>query len=206
MNRHLPSNPLSWPLVLKAPLLVAVLMFAVSAIITNQVLSRLDATQQRHLQQLTSAYLENFIYFGWGPQRQPDGSLAIVSCLGDVKMPVIAVEDIGKCALGVFKRGSDYIGKSVGVAGDHVSGMDMAAELSSALGQSVGYNDVPADVYRSFGFPGADDVGNMFQFKRDCNEVYRSHRSVEESRRLNPDLQTLRSWLQVNAARIPIPA
>jgi signal transduction histidine kinase len=58
MRRYLTSNPLSWPLVLKAPLLVAVLMFAVSAIITNQVLSRLDWTQQRHLQQLTSAYLD----------------------------------------------------------------------------------------------------------------------------------------------------
>jgi signal transduction histidine kinase len=58
MRRYLTSNPLSWPLVLKAPLLVAALMFAVSAIITNQVLSRLDSTQQRHLQQLTSAYLD----------------------------------------------------------------------------------------------------------------------------------------------------
>ena len=58
MRSSLASNPLSWPLVLKAPLLVAVLMFVVSAIITNQVLSRLDDTQQRHLQQLTSAYLD----------------------------------------------------------------------------------------------------------------------------------------------------
>jgi uncharacterized protein YbjT (DUF2867 family) len=155
---------------------------------------------------LTSAYLENFIYFGWGPQRTPDGSLAIVSCLADVKMPVIAVEDIGRCALGIFKRGGEYIGKSVGVAGDHLSGPEMAAELSSALGQAIAYNDVPADVYRSFGFPGADDVGNMFQFKRDCNEMYRSHRSVDESRRLNPDLQTLRTWLRANASRIPIPS
>jgi signal transduction histidine kinase len=51
-------NPLRWPLVLKAPLLVVMLMFAVSVIITNQVLTRLEATQQRHLQQLTSAYLD----------------------------------------------------------------------------------------------------------------------------------------------------
>jgi signal transduction histidine kinase len=51
-------NPLSWPLALKAPLLVAVLMFAVSAVITKQVLSRLEDSQQRNLQQLTSAYLD----------------------------------------------------------------------------------------------------------------------------------------------------
>lgn len=117
-----------------------------------------------------------------------------------------------RCRIGGHDHGDTHdmsrkiIAVTGATAGDHVSGMDMAAELSSALGQSVGYNDVPADVYRSFGFPGADDVGNMFQFKRDCNDVYRSHRSVEESRRLNPDLHTLRTWLRLNAARIPIPA
>ena len=58
MTRARRLNPLAWPLVLKAPLLVVILMFAVSVIITNQVLSRLDATQQRHLRQLTSAYLD----------------------------------------------------------------------------------------------------------------------------------------------------
>jgi signal transduction histidine kinase len=51
-------NPLTWPLVLKAPLVVVILMFAVSVITTNQVLTRLEATQQRHLDQLTSAYLD----------------------------------------------------------------------------------------------------------------------------------------------------
>lgn len=51
-------NPLTWPLVFKAPLVAVILMFAVSVIITNQVLTRLEETQQRHLDQLTSAYLD----------------------------------------------------------------------------------------------------------------------------------------------------
>jgi uncharacterized protein YbjT (DUF2867 family) len=155
---------------------------------------------------LTSGYYENFIHFGWGPQRGPDGGLFIVFCLDDVKMPMIAVEDIGKCALGIFKRGQEYIGKTVGIAGDHLSGAEIAAALSKALGQPVAYNAVPPDTYRAFGFPGADDVGNMFQFKRDFNEMYRKNRNLQESRRLNPDLQSLEVWLRENAARIPIPA
>lgn len=154
----------------------------------------------------TSGYYENFIHFGWGPQRTPDGGLALVFCLDDVKMPMIGVEDIGKCALGIFKRPAEYIGKTVGVAGDHLSGHEMAAALSKALGQPVVYNAVPPDVYRSFGFPGADDVGNMFQFKRDCNDMYRKHRDLDESRRLNPALQSLEQWLTANASKIPVPA
>jgi len=153
----------------------------------------------------TSGYFENFIYFGWGPQKTPDGQLAMVFPLDDVKMPMIAVEDIGKCAYGIFKRGEEYIGRTVGVAGEHVSGAEMAAAVSEALGRKIGYQAVPADMYRGFGFPGADDVGNMFQFKRDFSTLYRGNRSLEESRSLNPELQTLKDWLKENAAAIPLP-
>ena len=153
----------------------------------------------------TSGYYENFIHFGWGPERGEDGGFAVVFPLDDVKMPMIAVEDIGKCAFGIFKRGDEYIGKTVGIAGDHVSGHEMAEALSDALDLDVSYVAVPADVYRSFDFPGADDVGNMFQFKRDFNDLYRGNRRLEESRKLNPELQSLRDWLASNAGQIPIP-
>ena len=153
----------------------------------------------------TSGYYENFIHFGWGPQRDENGALVLVFPLDDVKMPMIGAEDIGKCAYGIFKRGDEYIGRTVGIAGEHLSGEEMAAALSEAIGTDIRYKVVPADVYRSFGFPGADDVGNMFQFKRDFNDLYRGNRSLEESRKLNPELQSLEEWLQANAKAIPIP-
>jgi uncharacterized protein YbjT (DUF2867 family) len=155
---------------------------------------------------LTSFYWENFIYFGSGPKRGPDGKLALVFPLGDKKMPSIAAEDIGKCAYGIFKRGRELIGKTVGVAGEHLSGAEMAAGLTRALGEKVTYQDVPPEVYRGFGFPGADDLGNMFQFKRDFNDDYRRARSLEFSRSLNPELQTYDQWLSRNASKIPIEA
>jgi uncharacterized protein YbjT (DUF2867 family) len=153
---------------------------------------------------LTSGYWENFIYFGWGPARGEDGVLAVTYPLGDKKLPSMAVEDIGKCAYAIFKAGAEYIGKTVGVAGGHPTGAEIAAAFTKALGEEVRYNDVPADVYRGFGFPGADDVGNMFQFKRDFNDAYTGVRSLEFSRKLNPDLQTLDSWLEQNASRVPL--
>jgi uncharacterized protein YbjT (DUF2867 family) len=153
---------------------------------------------------LTSGYWENFIYFGWGPARGEDGVLAVTYPLGDKKLPSMAVEDIGKCAYAIFKAGAEYIGKTVGIAGGHPTGAEIAAAFTKALGEEVRYNDVPADVYRGFGFPGADDVGNMFQFKRDFNDAYTGVRSLEFSRQLNPDLQTLDSWLEQNASRVPL--
>jgi uncharacterized protein YbjT (DUF2867 family) len=155
---------------------------------------------------LTSFYWENFLYFNAGPRRGPSGELALVLPMGDKKLPGIASEDIGKCALGIFKRGHELIGKTVGIAGEHLSGAEMAAAMTRTLGEKVTYQDVPPEVYRAFDFPGAGDLGNMFQFKRDFNDYFRGARSVEFSRSLNPELQTFDRWLQRNARRIPIEA
>ncbi|MBI3896657.1 MAG: NmrA/HSCARG family protein, partial [Acidobacteria bacterium] len=81
---------------------------------------------------VTSFYWDNFIYFGMGPKKGPDGKLAITLPMGDKKLPGIAAEDIGKCAYGVFKKGSEYIGKRVGIAGEHLTGAQMAAALTKA--------------------------------------------------------------------------
>ena len=153
---------------------------------------------------LTSAYFENFIYFGWGPARGEDGVLAVTYPMGDKKLPMIGVEDIGKCAYAIFKAGPEYVGKTVGIAAQNPTGAEIAAAFTNALGEEVRYNDVPADVYRSFGFPGADDIGNMFQFKRDFNDDYIGARSIDLSRRLDPDLQTLDAWLAENGSRVPL--
>ncbi len=152
----------------------------------------------------TSFYWDNFIYFGAGPKPGPDGVLAVTLPMGDRRLPGIAAEDIGKCALGIFKAGDEFIGKSVGIAGEHLTGAQLAAGLARALGREVRYNDVPPEVYRSFPFPGADDMGNMFQFKRDFEKDYVGARSIELSRRLNPELQTFQTWVEKNKDRIPI--
>jgi len=153
---------------------------------------------------LTSFYWDNFISFGMGPKRGPDGRLAITLPMGNKKLPGIAAEDIGRCAYGLFQRGPKLAGKYVGVAGEHLTGEQMAAAFSTVLGQPVAYNAVEPAVYRSFGFPGAEDLGNMFQFKRDFEEYFCGARSLAVSRALNPALLTFDQWLMDNKASIPI--
>jgi uncharacterized protein YbjT (DUF2867 family) len=152
----------------------------------------------------TVFYWDNFIHFGLGPKRGPDGKLAITFPMGDKKLPAIAVEDIGKVAYGIFKAGPKYIGKIVGIAGGHLTGNEMAEALSKIVGEPVVYNDVPPEVYRSFGFPGADDMGNMFQFKRDFEEYYTKSRDIELARSLNPELKSFDQWLAENGKKIPV--
>ncbi|NNK10950.1 MAG: NmrA/HSCARG family protein [Flavobacteriaceae bacterium] len=153
---------------------------------------------------ITSFFWENFIYFGAEPQYGPDGELAITFPLGDAKMPGIAVADIGKCAMGIFKARDDYKGKTVGIAGEHLSGGEMAEVFTKILGKKIKYNAVPPEIYRSFGFPGADDLGNMYQFKTEFESDFRKARNVDEARRLNPELQSFEAWLIKNKAKIPV--
>ena len=152
---------------------------------------------------LTSFYWDNFIYFGMGPKKGADGKLAITLPMGDRKLPGIAAQDIGRCAYGIFKEPTRFVRKTVGIAGEHLTGAEMAAAFGKALGTEVGYNAVAPEVYRGFGFPGAEDLGNMFQFKHDFNEAFCAARSIAGSRALNPRLQTFEQWLGANVGRIP---
>jgi uncharacterized protein YbjT (DUF2867 family) len=151
-----------------------------------------------------SFYWDNFIHFGSGPKKGPDGKLYLTFPLDDKKMAGIAAEDIGKCAYGIFKKGDEVIGKTVGVAGEQLTGKEMSTALSKALGQEVIYNNVTPETFRSFGFPGADDLGNMFQFYRDFDNVCNDVRDVAFSEELNPELKNFERWLAENANRIPL--
>ena len=153
---------------------------------------------------VASFYWDNLIHFGMGPKKNQDGKYSITYPMGDKKLAGIAAEDIGKCALGIFKNGKKYIGKTIGIAGDHLTGNEMAEKLSKALGKNIIYNEVSPDVYRSFGFPGADDIGNMFQFYRDFEKDGLELRKLEESKSLNPALQNFDMWLAKNKTQIQL--
>jgi uncharacterized protein YbjT (DUF2867 family) len=152
----------------------------------------------------TPFYWDNFIHFGMGPQRGDDGKVAITFPIADGRVAGIASEDIGAAAYGVFKAGPALIGSTVSTAGEHLTGQQMAAAFTRAIGEEVAFNAVPADVYRSFGFPGADVLGNMFQFTTDFEEQYCGVRDIHATRELNPALKSFDQWLAANASKIPI--
>jgi uncharacterized protein YbjT (DUF2867 family) len=152
----------------------------------------------------TSFYWDNMISFGMGPVRGEDGNLAVTFPLADAPLPSIAAGDIGACAYGIFREGASWIGRSVGIAGEHLTGSDMAAGLTDILGEEVRYNAVTPAAYSAFGFPGADELANMFQFNTEFAEDFGAIRDVETARRLNPALLSYDQWLEQNAERIPI--
>ena len=151
---------------------------------------------------LTSFYFDNMIHFGMGPKKGEDGVAAITFPQKETDiLPCIAAKDIGLCAAGIFQDPS-LIGKRVGIVGDFVTCVQIAKCLSDALGMEVKFNSVPADVYRSFGFPGADDLGNMFQWQSENNAAFVSRRDLTLSKKLNPNLQSAADWCKEHADAI----
>lgn len=149
-------------------------------------------------------YWENFIQFGMAPRVGDDGNLVLAMPLGGVPLPGMAAEDFGRCAYSVFQRGPASVGEYIGIAGEAPTGPEMAATFARHLGRPVSFYDVPFDAYRALGFPGADDLGNMFQFQALMGDVFQNSRSVEASRALYPQMQSFDAWLGANVSRIPI--
>ena len=154
----------------------------------------------------TSFYWDNLIHFGMGPQRGADGRLVLVLPTGDKPLPGIAAADIGACAAGLFRQGGSAIGRSIGIAGEHLTGAQMAAALGRELGEPVAHVAMAPSQYAGLGFPGAADLANMFQFKHDFNEAYCAARPVAQSHALNPSLLDFQSWLLQAGARLKAPA
>ena len=153
---------------------------------------------------LAAFYWENFIFFGQGPRRGEDGKLVLALPLGGQKLPGIAAADIGGAALGIFHRGAAAVGQSFGVAGEVPSGEEMAGSFSRALGEPVAFRDVPFATARAYGYPGADDMANMFEYQQLLGPAFLQARSPELTRSLYPATQDLDAWLAANAKRVPI--
>lgn len=142
----------------------------------------------------TTFYWENL--FGvFAPQRAEDGAYELILPMGEHRLSGIGVEDIGRTAAAIFKRGTDFIAATVSIAGEHLPVADMAAALAESLGRPVRYRPLTPDAYRDLGFPGADEAGNMFQFYADCETRFTGARDLDAVRALNPALQDFATWL-----------
>jgi uncharacterized protein YbjT (DUF2867 family) len=152
---------------------------------------------------VTSFYWNNFYTFGLGPKKGADGKYSWTLPMGNAKVAGIAAEDIGAAAYGIFKAGQQYIGKTVGIVGENLSVQQMSDKISKALGIGpIQYNAVEPDAYRKFGFPGADELGNMFQVYRDFESAVLAARSEQTTKQLNPNLQSFDSWLAKHKAEV----
>lgn len=149
----------------------------------------------------TTFFYESFLK-GLGPTRAPSGELVLTLPMGNSKLAGIASEDIGKTALGIFRRGEELIGKTVSIAGAHMTGAELAEAFSEALGEKVVYRPFTYEQFRAFPMPFAVEVANMFQYYAEFADYFTGVRDLAAVRQLNPELQPFDAWLKANASAI----
>ncbi|MGN9788510.1 NmrA/HSCARG family protein [Nonomuraea sp. ZG12] len=143
----------------------------------------------------TSFFYEMFIYAGLSPHRDPDGMATLTLPMGDSVMALVAAEDIGRTAYGIFRAGARFVGRTVGLAGTHATGDQLAELFAKVLGKPVAYRPMTHDQLRAAGFPDAEELGNMFQFFTEAADTFVGNRDLNLIRTINPQLQPLEDWL-----------
>ncbi|MEU9330880.1 NmrA/HSCARG family protein [Streptomyces canus] len=152
----------------------------------------------------TTFFFQGFLQ-GMGPQRAEDGALALTLPLEDGKLLAgVDVADIGRTALAILKGGERFIGETVCLAGDHLTGAQYAEKLGAALGEPVRFRSVPYDVFRSLDIPAAEELANMFQYYGDFDQEFTGARDLDRLRELNPALKSFDAWLAENASKIEV--
>jgi uncharacterized protein YbjT (DUF2867 family) len=147
---------------------------------------------------------DDLLRFGMQPHRAADGSLAFVLPMGEATLPGIATEDIGPCAFGIFARGDDLVGRSIGIAGEHLNGAQMAELFALALGEPVRHVAVSPEAFAALGLPAADELANLFRYARDFERHHCASRSVACARELHPGTRTFAGWLATNVASLSV--
>jgi uncharacterized protein YbjT (DUF2867 family) len=145
----------------------------------------------------TTFFFESFITL-FPPHRGDDGKLSLTLPMGGATLPGIAVEDVGLTALAIFKRGQEFIGATVSISGENLTGAEYAALMSKEFGEEVEYRPMSLDVVRAFDHPAADDLANMFHFFAEFQDVFAGVRVPDFVRRLNPQLRDFATWLARN--------
>jgi uncharacterized protein YbjT (DUF2867 family) len=140
-------------------------------------------------------YYENFLYF-FPPKKNGNGSYAFGFPQGDTLLAGISVEDLGGIVASVFDSPEEFKGRVVGAVGDDLRPDEYAEVMTRVLGKTVEYNHIDREVFASFGFPGADDLANMFEFNR--YYIPNRENDREESKSLNPGIKTFEVWLLEN--------
>ena len=150
-----------------------------------------------------SFFWDNLVRHGMQPQRAADGGLVFTLPMGTRPLPGMAAADVGRIALALFERPQRWVGRSLGVAGAHLDGAQMAAALSRSLGEPVCHRSPRFIDVAALPFPGASEMANMFRFLHDFNDEVVAMRSVAVARELHPGLLDFDAWLAAHAHQLP---
>ena len=127
--------------------------------------------------------------------RVKQGEYMLTLPMSDKSVYCMSVDDYGECVKSVFAQPDAYKSKIVGVAGDHLKATEIVASLNTHLAPNkFAYANLSLDTFKSFGFPGAEELANMFEYF----QTGKMQRDISLTKKLNPATVSFNEWLVKN--------
>lgn len=141
----------------------------------------------------TSFYMENFYFFHLLTRIDDKHyEITLPNTGNDAKIAMVSMHDLGLAALSAFKDPANHINQDLKVVSDILTPKDIAAQLEQATGVKVTVKEPHPLEYAKYGFPGAADLGNMFLYFSEYEDVWATYSRV-------PDHETFETFTKRNA-------
>lgn len=144
-------------------------------------------------------YYENFLYF-FPPRPAGDGTYQFGFPQGDTPLAAMSVQDVGRIVGPIFEQPGKYVGKVLALAGDELPAAAYAEAMSRAAGAEIRYAYVPRETFAALGFPGAEDLADMFEYYR--LHIPSRKADIETCRAIAPELQSFEGWIARNGEKL----
>lgn len=155
--------------------------------------SGLSATTVRY-----AAFMEN-IFTQLAPQKVGDGQFVWNIPMGNKDFDMVYTGRAGLAVTAIFKNPAEYIGKSVGLSGDRKTVSQYCEILNTHVAPAkVTPTQMTAEEFAKLPFPGADDLGVMFEFLQTSHPSY----SVDETKKLDPQTVDFEAFVKANKEKI----
>jgi len=126
-----------------------------------------------------------------------DGTLVVSRALAPGrKLQIVATKDIGHFAADAFENPAEHIGTAVALAGDELTGEDIAQSFADETGLPVRFEEQPLEQVRAF----SADIAEMFVW---LNQ-YGYAADIPALRERHPELMSLRDWIRASGWEPPV--
>jgi uncharacterized protein YbjT (DUF2867 family) len=148
----------------------------------------------------TAPYFENF-ELRWAPRRGelPDGrdGVLFATPLGNGRCPLIGLDDIAWFAAYVLANWQSWGARDLAVAGDSLTGDQIAGAFERVTGTPAAYASVPLDTVRSSIPDFGHDIAAMFEFFQ-ARDIVAVDRDLNALRVIHPGLLSFEGWLRAS--------
>lgn len=121
-------------------------------------------------------------------EAEADGTLLVRQALRpEVRLQMIAVEDIGKFAALAFAHPASYLGKAIEIAGEELTLSEIAETFERVTGRPTRAVELPLEQLRRFDA----EIARMYEWFNQSG--YQA--DIPALRQLHPELLTLDAWL-----------